>query len=290
MRIQIRCAVAALALCPAATMAEPDVSGSLEVMVGSSSFANTDDIVSDRLKSSTGAADVRIDWDEWRLALDLNHIRNDVGSNDFDDYAPASATSLGVHMGKSIGQTYFGAFYGKNRFQGLGFQAPTRVPGYQTGTLYGLEFEQSTSFGSVFGQYGEAKMIGEGPVVGSPGNDTGFEGSFYRLGMHWEFTSVDLFASYEAGESTSIFEDDGDSGSYNRISVETEYPVAEHMIMVFGLEMTEFEANVEDSASETRLTVGLRVPLGEHRGRNNLKTPYMPGLAAAWAETLDEFL
>ena len=47
-------------------------------------------------------------------------------------------------------------------------------------------------------------------------------------------------------------------------------------------------ANTEDSGFDDFYSIGIRIPLGPEPGkRNNLTTSYRPGLAAAWASTLD---
>ena len=149
-----------------------------------------------------------------------------------------------------------------------------------TGDLYGLEAEHALSFGTLFGQLGRAEMIGD---LG----DTAFDGTFYRVGVDIDLGEVRAIAAYEHGTSPGIFEDDGVSGTFKFVDFTLEYPFSSRVVGAVGAQFADFQANTEDLGSETTFKAGIRVPLGNSARRNNLKTPYSPGLAAAWAEVLD---
>lgn len=173
--------------------------------------------------------------------------------------------------------TYYGGFIGQNRFQG---DDASSANGFVTGNLYGLEVQHEAGFGNVFGQIGQADMVGDG-------TDTAFDGTFFMIGAEIPFAGGSAIARLERGTSPSVFEDEDDSGTYERIDLVYERQFGSRVYGSLGAEFTEFAANTEDSANETTFRVGLRIPLGSDAKRNNLKTTYMPGLAAAWAETLD---
>ena len=275
---KILCALFVCAL-PAIAGAQT-FSGGLEVGYGTMDYGNSDDGESANVDARYGAAHLDVAFSEWRVTLDANHTgRNTLSDpfDSFDSYAPEDATAYGLHVGRIVGDTYVGGFVGRNRFQG---DDASSSNGFVTGSLFGLEAEKALSFGSVFGQLGQANMVGEE-------SDTAFDGVFFRVGATVDAGQFDLVAAYERGTSPSIFEDEDDSGTYSVFEFGVEYPLSNRFVGTLGVEMVEFQANTEDLGSETTIKLGLRVPLGSDARRNNLKTTYMPGLAAAWAETLD---
>jgi hypothetical protein len=199
---------------------------------------------------------------------------------DFDDYFPETVSSYGIHAGyefvPTFGAVYVGGFYGMNRFQG---DDASSQNGYVDGELYGIEAEVTFGDTAVFGQYGEAEMIGDG-------TDTAFDGDFYRFGAAHDFQNFSIIADWESGESPDVFEDSDDWGEYNTFSVTFEAPVNDLGYAYFSVSQAGFIANTEDEGDETRLEVGFRMNFGE-RSRTNLTTSYNPGRAAAWAEVLD---
>ena len=268
----------ALGVLSAGSAAAQSYWGGIEIAYGSADMGNTDDGVSGSLDGFAVAGHGVLDVQGWQFKLDVNHVDRGIPSGeDYESYAPEDVTAYGLHIGRVLGDTYVGGFYGQNRFQGDDADV---FGGHVDGSLFGLEAEHQVGFGSVFGQIGQADMVGEV-------DDTAFDGTFFRLGMDARLGAVNLIASFERGTSPAIFEDEDDSGTYERYDISFEYPFNERVIAMAGIEMTDFVANTEDSSSETYLKLGVRVPLGNEGRRNNLKTPYMPGFAAAWAETLD---
>ncbi|QMU59582.1 MAG: hypothetical protein GKR98_16170 [Boseongicola sp.] len=256
-----------------------EFTGGVELGYSQTDTGNSDDGENLSLNGPSGSAFVTVGLEDWRATLDVNHIGRSLPAGDaFDSYAPENATAYGLHIGRQFGSAYFGGFYGKTRFQGS--DAAT-FNGYVDGDLYGIEASQDLSFGSIFGQVGQAKMIGDG-------TDTAFDGLFFRVGVNANLgNQINLITGYERGSSPGIFEDEGDSGSYERFDLTAEYPFGDRVIGQVGFQMTDFQANTEDLGSETTIRVGLRIPLGKTSRRNDLKTTYLPGLAAAWAEVLD---
>lgn len=272
----------ALVLIAQSVQAQP--TGELELGLGISDFAHTDmfivgeEMVEDTLTSLGVAASLAANINNWNLGFDINHMQRNLGAGDnFEDQAPEGATAIGFHFGQEFGDTYYGGFIGKNRFQGFDSGSAN---GYVWGTLFGVEATHKMSFGKIFGQIGRAKMTGEA-------GDTAFDGEFLRFGVDVDLARGDILASYERGKSGGIFEDLGDSGSYERIEILYEYPINERLIGVIGTDVIHIKANIEDASAVSNWTFGLRLPIGENRRRNPLRTTYMPGLAAAWAETLD---
>ncbi len=260
------------------TAAAQDFSGGIELSFGDFEYGNSDDSESGSLGQLGAAAYASVTRGDWMATIDVNHASRDLPAGDsFEDYFPEGATAYGLHVGRNLDDTYFGGFYGQNRFQGVDAGSTN---GYVTGNLFGLEFQHNASFGNVFGQLGKADMVGDD-------GDTAFDGSFFRVGIEMGLAGGIAIASYEKGSSPSIFEDEDDSGTYDRIDLIYERQLSSRVYGSLGVEFTDIQANTEDSASETTYRIGVRVPIGSEPKRNNLKTTYMPGLAAAWAETLD---
>lgn len=255
------------------------LSGAVGLRYGQTSFEQTDDDVEDDgLSGFSFKGHVRADWNAWSAFADLNSVTRDIGNEDFDDFLPEGATAYGLHVGRNFGPLYFGGFYGQNRFQGSDASSDN---GYVSGDLYGLEAEyQFARTGALFGQYGVAEMVGDE-------GDTAFDGNFHRLGASYGFGRFGVVADYEKGRSDDIFEDSGDWGEYEAYGIEASYQFSPSLIATIGYETTTFTANTEDEGTENTISVGLTVPFGAAGSRNNLTTTYRPGLAAAWAETLD---
>ncbi len=253
--------------------------GSVALSYGTAPFLSTDDD-SERLTESGYKASgyLGATFGDWRIFGDLNLYNRSIGDQDFDEYAPGGAGSLGLHAGRNFGAFYGGAFVGKNRFQGSDV---TTTNDYMTGSLYGIEGEYSMGAVSVFAQVGRAKMIGD------PG-DSEFSGSFSKIGIAATVDRFVISAEFEKGNSPLIFEDDGDSGDYRAISVGVDYQITDRVIGTLTYETMDIIANTEDSGLDEFFGIGIRIPFGATGAkRNNLTTSYRPGLAAAWAETLD---
>lgn len=258
------------------------ISGSVELSFGQLDYFNSDDNESDDIRSLGAAAHVGLSFGNWRATLDANHLERNVDDQaDFKDEVPEGATAYGLHVGRTFGATYVGVFAGINEFQGLDSGSSN---GSVDGELYGLELEHQTSFGSVFGQIGKAEMIGQ-TVNGA--EQTGFDGEFVMMGVAANIGKGTAYASLELGRSPDLFEDPGDEGVYHVIDLEYEHPFGERVIGSVGVQLANFDDNSDvERGGETTFSVGLRVPFGSDRTRNNLKTTYSPGLAAAWAESL----
>lgn len=254
-------------------------SGAIGLKFGQMDFDNSDDSVEEDGLDVVGLnGHLRMDWDAWSVFADVNTIRRDIGDEDFESFAPEGATSYGLHFGRNFGNLYAGAFAGQNRFQGSDSGSTN---GYVTGDLYGLEAEYKvTPAIAVFGQIGKADMVGDD-------GDTAFDGNFYRLGASATFDRFGVALDYEEGTSDDIFEDDGDEGDYRSIGIEGSYLITSNLTATLGYEKMDITANTEDDASESTITIGLSYAFGAQTSRHNLTTTYKPGLAAAWAETLD---
>lgn len=249
---------------------------------GSSSFTNTDD---DEAYAARGALSyggvAGLEYNGFRGYIDAHAINRSVpAGEDFDDYFPEGAAAYGIHLGYEFnpnwGSVYVGGFYGRNRFQG---DDASSTNGYVTGDLRGIETEVTFGNTAFFAQFGTAEMVGD---VG----DTAFDGQFQRVGVAHDFDSFSVIADYERGRSDDIFEDRFDWGEYNAFGLTVEAPVTDWAYGYVTISHAGFIANTEDEGSEDRIEVGLRMNFGEQK-RTNLTTTYNPGLAAAWAETLD---
>ncbi|WP_319824599.1 porin [Thalassovita sp.] len=262
----------------AAAQAETVFSGDLGFSAGVNSFSNSDD--SEEASESTFSlnGNVRADMGVWAAFADFNYVRRDVPQDDWDDYLPEGASSLGLHFGRHFNDVYAGAFIGKNWFQG---DDSSSGDGYVDGTLWGVEAEYMLSPNTaLFGQIGMADMVGDD-------GDSEFDGHFVRIGMAHTVNKLTLAMDYEFGRSPDIFEDSSDWGEYKAFTVSAEYQFKPRLIGTFSLSQMDITANTEDSGDETVVEVGLKIPFGATYKRNNLTTTYRPGLAAAWAETLD---
>lgn len=253
--------------------------GEVALSFGRAPFLNTDDDderLSESAYSLSGWAGAR--FGDWRIFGDANLYRRDIGAQNYRDYAPEGARSLGLHAGRSFGPVYVGAFVGRNWFQG---ESADTTGGYVSGDLYGLEGQFETGPLTLFGQIGRADMVGD------PG-DTAFDGRFARIGASVAVDRIGMTFDYETGRSSDIFEDDGDAGEYTAAGFALDYAVTERVIATVGYTRMDITANTEDSGYDEFYSVGVRIPLGSNDGRRNLlTTTYRPGLAAAWAETLD---
>ena len=269
-------AAAAYLLTVGASWSDPV--GNVEINIGSMAYSNTDDVVSDTLGFAGLNADLSTNYEEYLFTFDFSYLHRDVQAGvEFEDFAPEDVFALGVHAGKKFADTYVGGFVGKNRFQGFDSGSAN---GYVMGNIMGVEAVHEMQLGRLFAQYGDAEMVGDT-------GDTAFDGNYYRVGMDFDLRRGDLLFSYERGTSDAIFEDPGDYGSYERIEIIYEYPFSDRLVGVMGADLVYVDANIEDASAETNWSIGLRMPFGEQKRRNLLRTPYMPGLAAAWAETLD---
>lgn len=278
----ITCAAAAIAISSQA-QAEVQWFGEGYLGFGTTSFTNSDDddFYSPRFEYSLGGI-AGMDFNQFRVYLDAHSFGRDrPEGEDFDESYPNGAGSYGIHAGyeflPAFGAVYVGGFYGQNNFQG---DDASSYNDYVDGDLYGLETELTLGNTAIFLQFGEAEMVGDE-------GDTAFDGRFYRLGVAHDFDAFSVIADYEAGNSPDIFEDEGDEGDYNVFTITFERQVGELGYAYASLEQSAFIANTEDEGSETSMAVGFRMNIGQDQARTNLTTSYNPGLAAAWAETLD---
>ena len=257
------------------------ITGDVGVEFGRSTILSTDDADQEfgQLTYGVNGSIMASLASGWSGALDFNMMGRDIGSNDFDEFAPSGAGSLGLHVGRDFGGNYVGAFYGMNRFQGDDASSPN---GFLTGNLYGIEGEFALgSSTTMFAQYGTAEMIGDG-------TDTAFEGNFYRLGVSTRVNEkFTISLETEMGRSSERFEDDGDWGEYRTVSLSGEYKFAPRLIGTLTVSQMDIAANTEDLGRDNSVSIGLSIPLGADHRKSNLTTSYNPGLAAAWAETLD---
>lgn len=246
---------------------------------GSAPFLNSDDD-DERLNESGYKLSgwVGTNFGDWRVFGDLNVYNRDIGAEDFDDYAPEGAKSIGIHAGRNFGPAYVGAFIGQNRFQG--YDAAT-FGDYVKGDLWGIEGQYSMGSFDLFAQIGRADMVGDA-------GDNAFDGNFQRIGISGTFDKLTLTAEFERGKSPDIFEDNNDWGKYRAFGVAVDYQISNRVIASLGYEKMDIEANTEDNGYDEFYSIGIRIPLGASTGkRNNLTTTYRPGLAAAWASSLD---
>ena len=253
--------------------------GSVALSYGNAPFLSTDDDderLTERGYKASGYLGAT--FGDWRVFGDINVYNRSIGDQDFDEYAPGGASSLGLHAGRNFGNFYGGAFVGKNRFQGTDAMTTND---YVSGSLYGVEAEYSMGAISVFGQLGRAKMIGDA-------GDTEFTGKFGKIGIAATLDRFVISADFEQGNSPLNFEDAGDEGDYRVLGLAIDYQITDRVIGTLSYEKMEIIANTEDSGSDEFFGIGIRIPLGATGAkRNNLTTSYRPGLAAAWAETLD---
>jgi hypothetical protein len=254
-------------------------SAGIGLKVGQLSFEQSDDGEEDDGISSVGLNGfVRMDWNAWSVFADVNSVRRDIGDEDFDDFVPEGATAFGLHAGRNFGNLYAGAFIGRNWFQG---DDADQDNGYVSGRLYGLEAEyRFSAVGAVFAQLGDAEMIGEA-------GDTAFDGRYYRVGGSYSFGKFGVAVDYERGTSKEIFEDEGDEGDYRAYSIEGSYDFGNNLTATLGYQTADYRAYTEEDGSESTVSLGLAIAFGDRSDRHNLTTSYQPGLAAAWAETLD---
>ncbi len=260
--------------------AQANISGSAGFSIGMMGYTQTDHDEGAIVGNFAFDGNIGFSLGNWDLMLDVNSISHRDNRGDFDHYAPWGVTSFGLHAGRQIGNAYIGGFVGGNTFQG---DDASTTNGYLTGTLWGIEGQvepASMSGVSLFGQLGRANMVGDA-------GDTAFIGSFARFGADYDAGNGFGFAvAVEFGRSPNIFEDSGDWGEYRLATIEGRLERG-NVIYSIGGEMGQFTANTEDFATSNRLFLKATIPFGPKPKRNLLKTPYGPGLAAAWAETLD---
>lgn len=262
--------------------AELSFSGSVGAGIGSSKILSTDD---DDQVFSVGMfmldGQLRAEMNNWAFTIDASHFGRSRNGEDFDSFAPSEASALGLHTGYMWGENYVGVFAGRNWFQG---EEATTVGGTEYGDLYGIEgyFKIANSGTGLFAQLGKADLAGED-------DDTGFKGSFVRLGMTQEVSEkLDLTINFEYGFSRDLFEDAGDWGEYQSVGVKAAYAFRPRLIGEVGIDLMQITANTEDTGNDYRAYLGLRIPFGADGAQSSpLTTTYKPGLAAAWAETLD---
>lgn len=270
---------AVLAATAAGQVQAQSFEGDVALSFGAAPFMSTDD---DDERLSDGGYRISgwagTSFGDWRLFGDVNVFRRDIGSNDFDDYAPGGARSLGLHFGRNFGTAYVGAFLGRNQFQSD--DTPSGND-YVNGDVWGIEGQYVFDNATFFAQYGDAEMIGD---LG----DNEFNGRFMRFGTSVTMDKLTLTAEFERGKSPDVFEDGGDWGEYRSFGVTADYQVTNRIIATASFESMDITANSEDNGIDDFYAVGIRVPLGDNDGkRNNLTTSYRPGLAAAWASNLD---
>jgi Gram-negative porin len=253
--------------------------GDVALSFGNAPFLSTDD--DDERLSETGfkaSGWIGATFGDWRVFGDVNVYGRDIGDEDFADYAPGGARSIGLHGGRNFGPAYAGAFIGKNQFQS---DDPGGPNDYLTGELYGFEGQYDMGNVSFFAQYGRADMVGD-PT------DVAFTGNFARVGVSANIEELTLTADFEKGNSPDIFEDEPGEGKYRALGVVLDYQITDRIIGTVSYETMEIIANTEDSGFDDYYSIGIRIPLGAGSGkRNNLSTSYRPGLAAAWASALD---
>lgn len=253
--------------------------GEVALSYGSAPFLSTDDDderLSENAYQLSGWAGV--DFGDWRVFGDANIYHRSIGDEDFDEYAPEGARSIGLHFGRNFGPAYAGAFIGRNEFQSD--DTPSGND-YLSGNLYGIEGQYDMGAVTLFAQIGRADMVGDE-------DDVAFIGGFQRIGISANVDQFTLTADLEQGNSPDIFEDDGDEGDYRVLGVAVDYKFSDRVIGTLSYRTMDIIANTEDSGFDDYYAIGVRIPLGASTGeRNNLTTSYYPGLAAAWATTLD---
>ena len=280
---KILTAASVMALFGAAASAEMpmNVYGDIGFAIGRDHVLSTDDdgekygVSSRSLQGYVGT-----DYSGWRGTLDFAIMgRDDGGETYFDSFAPNKAAALGLHAGREIGEkAYVGIFVGKNWFQG---DDAGTYNSYVNGTLYGLEAEAELVPGAaIYGQYGYADMVGDE-------NDTAFKGHFGKVGMSMQRDRLLMRLEGEWGRSPNIFEDEDDWGEYTKIALGGEYELRPNLFATAQISHMEITANSEDDGEDNSIQLGLKMSFGKPGQVNNLRTPYTPGLAAAWAEVLD---
>lgn len=269
---------AAIALAAGSAQAQ-EFQGEVALSFGNAPFLSTDDDserLSDQAYQLSGWAGAT--FGDWRVFGDASIYKRNIGSNDFDSYAPEGARSIGLHFGRNISTAYLGAFIGRNEFQSD--DTPSGND-YVSGKLYGIEGQYELGSATLFAQLGRADMVGDE-------GDVAFIGSFQRFGVSTTVDKLTLTADFEQGHSPNIFEDDTDYGDYRALSVAVDYQFMDRVIGTASYRTMDIIANTEDSGFDDFYSIGVRIPLGAATGkRNNLTTSYYPGLAAAWASTLD---
>jgi hypothetical protein len=273
-------AVALLAAAAAGQAGAQSFEGEVALSFGKAPFLSTDDDDVRQEEQSYGLSGwAGVNLGDYRVTADVNAFTRSIGTEDFDEYAPGGARSYGLHFGRTFGAAYAGAFLGRNEFQS---DDTATGNGYMSGKVFGVEGQYDLGAISVFGQIGRAELRGD------DFNDNGFIGNFQRLGMSATLDKLTLTASVEQGRSPGLFEDGGDWGEYRVFSLGADYQITERLIGTVGYRTMDITANTEDSGYDDAFAVGIRIPLGASAGkRNNLTTSYYPGLAAAWAATLD---
>ncbi len=264
-----------------AAVAEAVISGEFGLSFGPSVTHSTDDS-DNRVGSFAFALDgsVSARFNGWVGTFDASTTRRGLKGEYFRDVAPSAVNSAGLHFGREFGANYVGAFVGMNWFQGGTGGSNSANRG---GTLYGVEASVAvTDSFTAYGHIGRADMIGDS-------DDTQFVGPFIRLGVADQITDkVSVAAEVEAGSSPHDFEDGGNSGEYMVLTLSGDYEFKPQLIGTISISSMRIRANTEDTGQDSQINFGLRIPFGEtQNNRGNLATSYRPGLAAAWAETLD---
>lgn len=253
--------------------------GEVALSLGKAPFFSTDD---DEEQFSASAHELS-GWagatiGDWRVFGDVNVFKRSIGDEDFGRYAPEGARSYGLHFGRSFDTAYLGAFVGRNEFQSDDTDSGND---YVSGKLYGVEGQYELGSTTLFAQLGRADMVGDE-------GDVAFQGSFQRIGVSTTLDKLTLTADLEQGHSPNIFEDNGDYGDYKALGVALDYRISDRVIATMSYRTMTIVANTEDNGFDDFYGIGIRIPLGAATGkRNNLTTSYYPGLAAAWATTLD---
>jgi len=278
----LSCSLLALAVAAPAE-AEIVFSGDVGVGIGLGQIRSSDDDGENISKNAFRLdGQVRTQVNGFAFMLDASHFGRELeDGEDYDDDAPSQASALGLHAGYMWGDHYVGAFAGRNWFQADDAASDN---GTVHGDLYGIEGHfrlpnQTTTF---FGQIGKAEMIGDG-------TDTAFDGTFVRVGMTQQLNEkLNLMIDLEYGRSPDVFEDNNDWGEYQAVGIKAAYTFRPRLIGEAGVDFMHITANSEDNGKDYRAFVGVRIPFGaDGTARSPLTTTYKPGLAAAWAETLD---
>ena len=109
----------ALGLLSAGSASAQSYWGGIEIAYGSADMGNTDDGVSGSLDGFAVAGHGVLDVQGWQFMLDMNRVDRGIpAGEDYESYAPEDVTAYGLHIGRVLGDTYVGGFYGQNRFQG----------------------------------------------------------------------------------------------------------------------------------------------------------------------------
>lgn len=273
-----------IALAAAISLAAPAAfaqawEGSLETGLWATSRTSTDTEIDDDpfVGAYLGGYGSR-DIGSLKFAIDGRvEFLDDKSVNDTYETGPVHAGVLGVHLGREVGSTYYGAFAGVGMFDGYESEDP------MDGHILGVEVEHYlASGGSVYGQLGYAKAIGYN-------GDNEFKGYNLKVGYQNKITDrVSLGLSLETAYSPNCFEDCGSDqwGRYTAATIEGAYALNDRLDLVGAVSYASIHANDEDSAESANLYLGVRMPLGA-KPKSALRTPMGAFNGAGWMQPLD---